>query len=307
MKNIVTGGAGFIGSHLIDTLMNNGENVVCIDDFSSGNEQNIDHWKKNSKFSLINHDIEEPINIETDRIWHFACPASISKYQQDPIKTSKTNFIGTLNMLQLSKKTKAKFLLASTSEVYGEPQEHPQKEEYLGSVNSIGIRSCYVEGKRMAESLTFDFARKYNLDIKIARIFNSYGPRIKPNDGRVISNFISQALTNKPFTIFGNGKQTRSFCFIKDLIDGLIKLMNSKYTGPINIGNPEECNILELAKIINDKAGNKFKFVNLPLPENDPVRRKPDITFAKNALLWTPKIHLSDGLDQTINYSKNFY
>ncbi len=307
LKNIVTGGAGFIGSHLIDTLMVNGEKVICIDNFSSGKEQNIKHWINNSKFSLIRHDIEEPIEIEADRIWHLACPASTSEYQKDPIKTSKTNFIGTLNMLQLSKKNNAKFLLASTSEVYGDPKEHPQKEEYCGYVNSIGIRSCYNEGKRMAESLTYDFSREYNLDIKIARIFNTYGPRIRPNDGRVISNFMSQALQNKPFTIYGNGDQSRSFCFIFDLIDGLIKLMHSNFSGPINIGNPEECKILELAKIINDKVGNKFSFTNHPLPENDPIRRKPDITFAKTNLLWSPKINLSEGLDQTINYSKNFY
>tara|TARA_Y100000739_G_C20531252_1_gene429014 strand:+ start:201 stop:1130 length:930 start_codon:yes stop_codon:yes gene_type:complete len=307
LQNIVTGGAGFIGSHLIDTLMDNGENVICIDNFSSGDQQNIAHWNNNSRFSLINHDIEEPIDIKADRIWHLACPASISKYQEDPIKTSKTNFIGTLNMLQLSKKNNAKFLLASTSEVYGDPKEHPQKEAYWGSVNSIGTRSCYNEGKRMAESLTFDFARKYNLDVRIARIFNTFGPRLKPDDGRVVSNFISQALQNKPLTIYGNGKQTRSFCFVLDLIEGLIKLMNSKFSGPINIGNPEECNIFELAKIINDKVGNKFKFVNYPLPENDPKRRKPDITFAKTALLWSPKINLSEGLDQTINYFKHFY
>ena len=307
MKNIVTGGAGLIGSHLIDTLMVNGENVICIDNFSSGNELNINQWINNSRFSLIKHDIEYPIEIKADRIWHLACPASILQYQKDPIKTSKTNFLGTLNMLQLSKKNKAKFLLASTSEVYGDPKEHPQKEEYLGSVNSIGIRSCYVEGKRIAESLTFDFARKHNLDIKIARIFNTYGPRINPNDGRVISNFIFQALRNKPLTIYGSGKQTRSFCFVIDLIDGLIKLMNSKLSGPVNLGNPEECNILNLAETINDKFGNKLKFIYFPLPENDPIRRKPDITLAKNSLHWSPKVNLSEGLDQTIYYSKQSY
>ena len=244
MRNLVTGGAGFIGSHLIDSLIINGQDVICIDNFSSGLEKNIEHWINNSKFKLINHDIINPIEIEADRIWHLACPASISEYQKDPIKTSKINFIGTLNMLELARKSEAKFLLASSSEVYGDPTEHPQKENYWGSVNSIGVRSCYDEGKRFAESLTFDFARTFNLDIKIARIFNIYGPRTRSDDGRVISNFISQALRKEKFTIYGDGTQTRSFCFITDLINGLTKLMNSQNKGPINLGNPEEINIL---------------------------------------------------------------
>ncbi len=304
MRNIVTGGAGFIGSHLIDCLIQEGQDVICIDNFSSGLEKNIDHWIDNSKFQLINHDIVHPIELEADRIWHLACPASISEYQQDPIKTSKINFLGTLNMLELSRKLGAKFLLASTSEVYGDPKEHPQKENYWGSVNSIGARSCYDEGKRFAESLTFDFARTFNLDIKIARIFNTYGPRIKPNDGRVIGNFISQALRKEQFTIYGDGTQTRSFCFITDLINGLTKLMNSKYKGPVNLGNPEEINILNLASLINDKVGNKFKLIYYALPENDPLRRKPDITLAKSSLFWSPKINLSEGINQTIHYFK---
>ena len=304
MRNIVTGGAGFIGSHLIDYLIQEGQDVICIDNFSSGLEKNIDHWIDNSKFQLINHDIVHPIELEADRIWHLACPASISEYQQDPIKTSKINFLGTLNMLELSRKLGAKFLLASTSEVYGDPKEHPQKENYWGSVNSIGARSCYDEGKRFAESLTFDFARTFNLDIKIARIFNTYGPRIKPNDGRVIGNFISQALRKEQFTIYGDGTQTRSFCFITDLINGLTKLMNSKYKGPVNLGNPEEINILNLASLINDKVGNKFKLIYYSLPENDPSRRKPDITLAKSSLFWSPKINLSEGINQTIHYFK---
>ena len=304
MRNIVTGGAGFIGSHLIDCLIQEGQDVICIDNFSSGLEKNIDHWIDNSKFQLINHDIVHPIELEADRIWHLACPASISEYQQDPIKTSKINFLGTLNMLELSRKLGAKFLLASTSEVYGDPKEHPQKENYWGSVNSIGARSCYDEGKRFAESLTFDFARTFNLDIKIARIFNTYGPRIKPNDGRVIGNFISQALRKEQFTIYGDGTQTRSFCFITDLINGLTKLMNSKYKGPVNLGNPEEINILNLASLINDKVGNKFKLIYYSLPENDPLRRKPDITLAKSSLFWSPKINLSEGINQTIHYFK---
>ena len=304
MRNIVTGGAGFIGSHLIDYLIQEGQDVICIDNFSSGLEKNIDHWIDNSKFQLINHDIVHPIELEADRIWHLACPASISEYQQDPIKTSKINFLGTLNMLELSRKLGAKFLLASTSEVYGDPKEHPQKENYWGSVNSIGARSCYDEGKRFAESLTFDFARTFNLDIKIARIFNTYGPRIKPNDGRVIGNFISQALRKEQFTIYGDGTQTRSFCFITDLINGLTKLMNSQYKGPVNLGNPEEINILNLASLINDKVGNKFKLIYYSLPENDPLRRKPDITLAKSSLFWSPKINLSEGINQTIHYFK---
>ena len=304
MRNIVTGGAGFIGSHLIDCLIQEGQDVICIDNFSSGLEKNIDHWIDNSKFQLINHDIVHPIELEADRIWHLACPASISESQQDPIKTSKINFLGTLNMLELSRKLGAKFLLASTSEVYGDPKEHPQKENYWGSVNSIGARSCYDEGKRFAESLTFDFARTFNLDIKIARIFNTYGPRIKPNDGRVIGNFISQALRKEQFTIYGDGTQTRSFCFITDLINGLTKLMNSKYKGPVNLGNPEEINILNLASLINDKVGNKFKLIYYALPENDPLRRKPDITLAKSSLFWSPKINLSEGINQTIHYFK---
>ena len=304
MRNIVTGGAGFIGSHLIDFLIGDGQDVICIDNFSSGLKKNIDHWIDNSKFQLINHDIIHPIELEADRIWHLACPASISEYQQDPIKTSKINFLGTLNMLELSRKLGAKFLLASTSEVYGDPKEHPQKENYWGSVNSIGARSCYDEGKRFAESLTFDFARTFNLDIKIARIFNTYGPRIKPNDGRVISNFISQALRKEKLTIYGNGTQTRSFCFITDLINGLTKLMNSQYKGPVNLGNPEEINILNLASLINNKVGNKFELIYYSLPENDPSRRKPDITLAKSSLFWSPKINLSEGINQTIQYFK---
>ncbi len=304
MRNIVTGGAGFIGSHLIDSLIINGEDVICIDNFSSGLEKNIEHWINNSKFKLINHDIINPIELEADRIWHLACPASISEYQKDPIKTSKINFIGTLNMLELARKSEAKFLLASSSEVYGDPTEHPQKENYWGSVNSIGVRSCYDEGKRFAESLTFDFARTFNLDIKIARIFNIYGPRTRSDDGRVISNFISQALRKEKFTIYGDGTQTRSFCFITDLINGLTKLMNSQNKGPVNLGNPEEINIFDLASLINDKVGNKFELIYYPLPENDPSRRKPDITLAKSSLFWSPKINLSEGINQTIHFFK---
>lgn len=304
MKNIVAGGAGFIGSHLIDLLIKKGEQVICIDNFKTGTKKNIAHLINNTNFMCINHDVVNPIEIKSDKIWHLACPASINKYQKDPIETSKTIFLGTLNLLELAKKYNARFLLASSSEIYGNPEQHPQKETYWGSVNPIGKRSCYDEGKRIAESLCFDFSRMYGTEIKIARIFNTYGPRISPEDGRVISNFICQALQNKPLTICGKGLQTRSFCFILDLIDSLNKLMNSGYKGPINLGNPEEIKIHDLAHLINDKVGNKSRIVNIPLPENDPFKRKPDINFAKSALNWYPKVTLSEGLDLTIEYFK---
>ena len=307
MKNIVTGGAGFIGSHLIDFLLKKGEEVVCLDNFTTGSYQNIAHLKNNKNFTSMNHDITYPVEIKSDKIWHLACPASTSQYQKDPVGTSKTIFLGTLNMLELAKKNDAKFLLASSSEVYGDPKKHPQKETYWGSVNPIGKRSCYDEGKRIAESLCFDFSRMYETDIKIARIFNTYGPRISPIDGRVISNFICQTLQNKPLTIYGKGTQTRSFCFILDLIDGLYKLMNSNYKGPINLGNPEEIKINDLANLINDKVGNNCMFINNPLPENDPSKRQPDISFAKEALNWNPTVSLSEGLNLTIEYFKKHF
>ena len=307
MRNIITGGAGFIGSHLIDFLIKRDEQVVCIDNLSTGNQKNIAHWIDSPNFEFLHHDVVNPIKIKANRIWHLACPASIKEYQKNPIQTSKTNFLGTLNMLQLAKELNAVFLLTSSSEVYGNPKEHPQNESYLGNVNPIGIRSCYDEGKRIAESLCFDFARLHKVDVKVARIFNTYGPRMLPKDGRVISNFIYQALQKDPFTIYGEGLQTRSFCYILDLIDGLDKLMNSKFNGPFNFGNPEEYSIICIANKINDKVKNKFKYIKYPLPENDPSKRKPDITLAKKLLNWSPKIKLSKGLDITIDYFKNNY
>ena len=246
MKNLVTGGAGFVGSHLIDRLMHKGEKVVCLDNFLTGNINNIKHWLEDKNFNLIEHDVVDPIEIEVDKIWHLACPASPSKYQKDPIKTTKINFFGAYNMLGLAKKVKAKILLASTSEVYGDPEIHPQPESYKGSVNPIGIRSCYDEGKRISESLFFDYQRQHKIDIKIARIFNTYGPRMNPTDGRVVSNFIVQALKKEALTIFGNGDQTRSFCYVDDLVEGLLLLMESNQNGPINLGNPNEMTIMDL-------------------------------------------------------------
>jgi UDP-glucuronate decarboxylase len=251
--NLVTGGAGFLGSHLIDRLMQAGEEVLCIDNYQTGRKENLKKWLDNPNFELIRHDVTEPIRVEVDRIWHLACPASPLHYQHNPIKTAKTNFLGTYNMLGLAKRLKARFLLASTSEVYGDPEVHPQPENYRGCVNSIGIRSCYDEGKRISETLCFDYKRTHKLDIRVVRIFNTYGPRMLHNDGRVISNFITQALLKKPLTVYGDGSQTRSFCYVDDLIEGIIKLMNSDYEGPINIGNPTEFTILELANLVKEK------------------------------------------------------
>ena len=304
MKNLVTGGAGFIGSHLIDSLMLDNEHVICLDNFVTGNKKNIEKWINESKFELINHDVVNPIEIDVDRVWHLACPASPIHYQSNPIKTAKTSFLGTYNMLGLSKKYDARFLLASTSEVYGDPEIHPQTEEYHGRVNPNGIRSCYDEGKRIAESLTCDYKRVHNITVRIARIFNTYGPRMMANDGRVVSNFICQALRNQPLTIYGEGIQTRSFCYIDDLIKGLIKLMNSNYEKPINIGNPEEFSILELSNKIKKKINPKLKIINKTFPEDDPQKRRPNIALAKRKLFWQPEINLDEGLDKTIDYFK---
>ncbi len=304
MKNLVTGGAGFIGSHLIDSLMLDNEHVICLDNFVTGNKKNIEKWINESKFELINHDVVNPIEIDVDRVWHLACPASPIHYQSNPIKTAKTSFLGTYNMLGLSKKYDARFLLASTSEVYGDPEIHPQTEEYHGRVNPNGIRSCYDEGKRIAESLTCDYKRVHNITVRIARIFNTYGPRMMANDGRVVSNFICQALRNQPLTIYGKGIQTRSFCYIDDLIKGLIKLMNSNYEEPINIGNPEEFSILELSNKIKKKINPKLKIINKTFPEDDPQKRRPNIALAKRKLFWQPEINLDEGLDKTIDYFK---
>ena len=305
MKNLVTGGAGFVGSHLIDRLMRDKEHVICIDNFVTGTKKNINYWINNSNFELINHDIVNPIELDVDKIWHLACPASPIHYQINPIKTAKTSFLGTYNMLGMAKKCKAKFLLASTSEVYGDPEISPQSEQYNGNVNPTGIRSCYDEGKRIAESLTSDYMRNHGTDIRIARIFNTYGPRMLANDGRVISNFICQALNNKPLTIYGKGLQTRSFCYIDDLVEGLIKLMNASYKYPVNLGNPEEFSIIDLARIIRDKINKNVQIILKELPPDDPKRRNPNINLAREKLQWEPFIKLDNGLDKTIEYFKN--
>ena len=304
MRNLVTGGAGFLGSHLIDRLMKTDQEVICLDNYFTGKKSNIRHWIGNKNFELIRHDVTNPIQLEIDRIWHLACPASPVHYQSNPIKTSKTSFLGTYNMLGLARRVGARILLASTSEVYGDPEIHPQHEEYKGSVNPIGIRSCYDEGKRIAESLCFDYQRMHNTEIRVARIFNTYGPRMVPDDGRVVSNFIMQALSNSPITIYGDGSQTRSFCYVDDLIEGLISLMNSTECGPINIGNPHEFTIKELANIVIKKLSSKSKLTFLPLPQDDPLQRKPLIEKAKNKLNWNPKINLESGLEKTIKYFK---
>jgi UDP-glucuronate decarboxylase len=300
MRILVTGGAGFIGSHLIDRLMKQGHDVVCLDNFFTGHKRNIRHWLDNPYFELIRHDITEPIRLEVDQIYHLACPASPVHYQYNPVKTIKTNVLGTLNMLGLAKRVNARFLLASTSEVYGDPDVHPQPEEYRGNVNCIGIRSCYDEGKRVAETLAFDYHRQNNVDIRVMRIFNTYGPRMFENDGRVVSNFIVQALQGTPLTVYGDGSQTRSFCYVADLVEGMMRLMNGDHLGPINIGNPGEYTILQLAeaiqKMINPDAQLTFK----PLPQDDPKQRQPDITKAKNLLGWSPSINLQEGLKMTI-------
>ena len=306
MRNIVTGGAGFLGSHLIDRLMNLGEEVICIDNYFTGREENISQWINNSRFKMIKHDVIQPINFEVDKIWHLACSASPKIYYQNPIKTSKTNYIGTYNMLRLAKKTNAKILMASTSEIYGEPEIHPQPENYKGSVNNIGTRSCYIEGKRISESLCFDFFREFNTDIKVARIFNTYGPRMSVLDGRVVSNFIVQALENNPITIYGDGSQTRSFCYVDDLIEGLILLMSANIQGPINLGNPRELKIIDLAKKIRIKINPNIRFIKTELPQDDPSRRKPNIDLAKNELKWMPTISINEGLDKTISYYKKY-
>ena len=305
VRNLVTGGAGFLGSHLIDRLLNNGEEVICLDNYITGSKNNLNNWNTNSRFEFIRHDVTNPIQLEVDRIWHLACPASPKSYQANPIKTAKTSFLGTYNMLGLAKRVRATFLMASTSEVYGDPKVNPQSESYRGCVNPIGIRSCYDEGKRIAESLCFDYLRMHSLDIRVARIFNTYGPRMFHDDGRVVSNFIVQALNNEPLTIYGDGSQTRSFCYVDDLIEGLIRLMNSKETGPINLGNPDEFTISELAKLVKVKINNNLTFINKKYPEDDPLQRRPDITLARTLLGWEPKIKLELGLDYTIDYFKN--
>ena len=306
MKNLITGGAGFLGSHLIDKLIESNEEVICLDNYFTGSKLNIEKHFPNPLFNFIEHDVINPISFteQIDRIWHLACPASPVHYQLDPIKTTRTSFLGTYNMLNLAKERKARILIASTSEVYGDPEVHPQAESYKGSVNTFGIRACYDEGKRVAETLSFDFNRMHNVDIRIARIFNTYGPNMLANDGRVISNFIVQALKGEPITIYGEGIQTRSFCYVSDLIEGLFSLMNSNYKKPINIGNPGEFTILKLANIIKEKVDSKSEIINKNLPEDDPLQRKPNITLANEILNWHPEIGLNEGLNKTISYFK---
>ncbi len=293
---LVTGGAGFIGSHLIDRLMARGDEVICLDNFYTGTKRNVLKWLNHPRFELIRHDITEPIRLEVDQIYHLACPASPIHYQYNPVKTIKTNVMGTLNMLGLAKRVKARFLLASSSEVYGDPDVHPQPETYRGNVNTIGIRSCYDEGKRVAETLAFDYHRQNNVEIRVARIFNTYGPRMLENDGRVVSNFAMQALKEIPLTVYGDGSQTRSFCYVSDLVDGLMRLMDGDWLGPVNLGNPTEYTIFELAKTVQAMVNPDVEIQYLPLPQDDPRRRRPDITLAKTRLSWAPTIELQEGL-----------
>jgi UDP-glucuronate decarboxylase len=305
MKSIlVTGGAGFLGSHLCERLLAEGDKVICVDDFSTGSEQNILHLSSNQYFELIDHDITLPLIKEVDQIYNLACPASPVHYQSDPIKTTKTNIFGALNMLDLAKNQGINILQASTSEVYGDPEIHPQIESYWGNVNSTGPRSCYDEGKRCAESLFFDYHREYGINVKVVRIFNTYGSRMHIHDGRVVSNFIVQAILGNDLTIYGDGLQTRSFCFVDDMIDGFIRMMNSNnnITGPINLGNPGEFTMLELAEKILKLTNSKSKIIFLPLPEDDPTKRKPSITLAKKSLNWSPKVDINEGLIATVNY-----
>ena len=304
MRILVTGGAGFLGSHLIDRLMEQSHEVICLDNFFTGRKRNILKWIGNPYFELIRHDITEPIRLEADQIYHLACPASPVHYQYNPVKTIKTNVLGTMNMLGLAKRIKARFFLASTSEVYGDPDVHPQTEDYRGNVNCIGIRSCYDEGKRCAETLFFDYHRQNHLDIKVLRIFNTYGPRMHPNDGRVVSSFIVQALRGENITIFGDGNQTRSFCYVDDLIEGMIKFMNTaaNVTGPMNLGNPVEFSISELAELVIKLTNSKSKIEFKELPQDDPRQRKPDITLAERTINWKPLVNLEEGILKTAEY-----
>ncbi len=303
---LVTGGAGFIGSHLCERLLGDGYDVLCVDNYYSSTKDNIAHLLDHPRFEVIRHDVTFPLYVEVDQIFHLACPASPIHYQRDPVQTTKTAVHGSINMLGLAKRTGARILLTSTSEVYGDPLVHPQSEDYWGNVNPIGPRACYDEGKRAAETLFFDYHRQHNLDIKVVRLFNTYGPRMHPQDGRVVSNFIMSALTGAPLTVYGKGEQTRSFCYVSDLIDGLIAMMNSgpEVTGPINLGNPGEFTIGELANIVIEKTNSDSKIDYLPLPVDDPTRRQPDITRAKEILGWQPTIALSEGLDTTIAHFK---
>ena len=304
---LVTGGAGFLGSHLCERLLNEGNEVICLDNFFTGSKQNVIHLIDNPYFEMIRHDVTMPFFIEVDEIYNLACPASPIHYQYNAIKTIKTSVMGAINMLGLAKRVKAKVLQASTSEVYGDPEIHPQTEDYWGHVNPIGLRSCYDEGKRCAESLFFNYHRQNDVRIKVMRIFNTYGPRMDPNDGRVVSNFIVQALKNEDITIYGDGSQTRSFCYVDDLLEGMVRLMNTPdaFTGPVNIGNPGEFTILELAQNVIELTNSKSKIINQPLPADDPMQRQPDIKIEKKELGWEPKIPLQEGLIKTIEYFKS--
>jgi UDP-glucuronate decarboxylase len=305
---LITGGAGFLGSHLSERLLNDGCDVICLDNFYSGTKDNIQHLLGNQHFELMRHDVTFPLYVEVDEIYNLACPASPIHYQRDPVQTTKTSVHGAINMLGLAKRTKAKIFQASTSEVYGDPEVHPQREDYWGHVNPIGIRSCYDEGKRCAETLFFDYHRQHQLQIKVVRIFNTYGPRMHPNDGRVVSNFIVQALRGDDITIYGDGSQTRSFCYVDDLIDGFVRMMASpaETTGPFNLGNPVEFSIKQLAEQVISKVGGKSKIIYKDLPQDDPKQRRPDITLVKENLGWEPKVNLDAGLLKTIDYFRTF-
>ncbi len=305
-KILITGGAGFLGSHLADKLLQQKNEVLAVDNFFTGSKRNISHLASNPHFEFMRHDVTFPLYIETNQIYNLACPASPIHYQFDPVQTTKTSVHGAINMLGLAKRTRAKILQASTSEVYGDPEVHPQTEEYWGRVNPIGIRSCYDEGKRCAETLFFDYHRQHALDIKVVRIFNTYGPRMHPNDGRVVSNFIVQAIKGEDITIYGDGSQTRSFCYVDDLIEAMVRMMNTSQdiTGPINIGNPTEHTMLNLAEMVLRMCQSQSKLVYMPLPSDDPKQRKPDISKAQTALDWTPKVSIEDGLKETVSYFK---
>ena len=303
MRILVTGGAGFLGSHLCDRLLSEGHEILCLDNFFTGRKQNIFHLLPNPKFELIRHDVTEPFRVEVDQIYNLACPASPPHYQYNPIKTTKTSVMGAINCLGLAKRVRARVFQASTSEVYGDPNVHPQDESYWGNVNPIGRRSCYDEGKRCAETLFFDYHRENGVAIRVVRIFNTYGPRMLADDGRVVSNFIVQALKGENLTVYGDGSQTRSFCYVDDLIEGFVRLMNQEKTvGPVNIGNPGEFTMLQLAELVLKKVGGKSKITNLPLPADDPKQRRPDISLAKEVLGWEPKVSLEEGLNRTIEY-----
>jgi UDP-glucuronate decarboxylase len=304
LRTLVTGGAGFLGSHLCERLVDQGHDVICLDNFFTGSKSNVAHLLNKPNFELMRHDVTFPLYVEVDQIYNLACPASPVHYQHDPVQTTKTSVHGAINMLGLAKRTKARIFQASTSEVYGDPEVHPQPESYWGKVNPIGIRSCYDEGKRCAETLFFDYHRQHNLDIKVARIFNTYGPRMHPNDGRVVSNFIVQALRGHDITIYGDGQQTRSFCYVDDLIEGFVRLMNTEpgFTGPVNLGNPSEFTMLELAEKVLNLVGGKSKLTFMPLPADDPKQRQPNISLANEKLGWKPHVTLDEGLQKTLDY-----